>query len=193
MRAALAGFSGALAVQLGETRFDWITPGHYADVLRIGAPCAGVVAHCHPEALPLDESAVDLVLLIHVLDNAPAPAAVLAEAARILRGEGRLVVVFRHRPATLAEIFALGAGRRGFLGRRQLCRLVEAAGLEWRGGAEFSPRRRHGKPRACLPLGYASCAATAVKRVAGLRMIKPAWKDCLARRRKVLQEHGQTS
>jgi ArsR family transcriptional regulator len=45
------------------------------------------------EALPIDEGALDAAAMMLVLHHVPAPAAVLTEAARVLRPGGRLLVV----------------------------------------------------------------------------------------------------
>jgi len=45
------------------------------------------------EALPIDDAEVDLVLLVLVLHHVPDPARALAEAARVLKPGGRLIVL----------------------------------------------------------------------------------------------------
>jgi len=52
---------------------------------------AGLVAE--PEALPLQSDSVDVMLLPHTLEFAPDPHEVLREAARVLTGEGELVLL----------------------------------------------------------------------------------------------------
>ncbi|MBQ0934846.1 class I SAM-dependent methyltransferase [Ideonella paludis] len=49
--------------------------------------------HCDPEALPFPEQSLDLVLLPHTLERAVDPHLALAEVARVLRPEGRVVIV----------------------------------------------------------------------------------------------------
>ena len=49
--------------------------------------------HCDPEALPFPEQSLDLVLLPHTLERAVDPHLALAEMARVLRPEGRVVIV----------------------------------------------------------------------------------------------------
>jgi ArsR family transcriptional regulator len=44
------------------------------------------------EALPIDDATLDLALVVHVLHHVPEPALALAEAARVLKPGGRLVV-----------------------------------------------------------------------------------------------------
>ncbi|MGH8272797.1 MAG: methyltransferase domain-containing protein [Gammaproteobacteria bacterium] len=193
LRVALGGFSGALAVQVGGEEANWVASARYARIVRVGLEPAGVAVRGHAEALPLDQTSSDLVLLIHVLEGSSDPAAVIGEAARVLRGEGRLVIVARHLPVSPLEWPAALAEHKRLASCRRLRRLIEDAGLEWRGGAAFArsggrTRRRAG----CLGLSYASHAAVGVKRVAGGCVIKPAWKDRLRSRSGALQEHGQT-
>lgn len=49
--------------------------------------------HCDPEALPFPVQSLDLVLLPHTLERAVDPHLALAEVARVLRPEGRVVIV----------------------------------------------------------------------------------------------------
>lgn len=60
---------------------------------------AGAMATVHGEAdaLPFDSEAVDVLILSHVLEFEEASAAVLAEAERVLRPEGHLLVLSFNR------------------------------------------------------------------------------------------------
>lgn len=65
---------------------------------------------CRPDALPLDDEALDLVLVHHLLEIAPNPRHLLREAARVTSDSGRLILVGWH---------PLGiAGPKRLLGRR---------------------------------------------------------------------------
>jgi SAM-dependent methyltransferase len=55
------------------------------------SPGAALVAE--PAALPLQSDSVDVMLLPHTLEFAPDPHEVLREAARVLTGEGELIVL----------------------------------------------------------------------------------------------------
>ncbi len=194
LRGLLAGFSGVVAIEIGGAGLDWLPSGHYADIVRVGCEPSAGAALARVEALPIATDAADLLVLAHVLERSPAPADVLAEAARILRADGRLVVVARRLPEALSEWPAAIMARRHIASCRRLRRRIEAAGLEWRGGADFTPRAVwRERSQACASLGYASHAAVAVKRVVGMNVIKPVWKERRARRSEVLQEHGQAN
>ncbi len=194
--ALVTGFSGTLAVQIGAPELDYLRATRYAGLIRldVGAPAAALRARS--DALPLAAACADLVLLAHVLEESSEPAAILAECARILRGEGRLVIVTR-RPFALsswAQWPAAMTGRGRFIGCGRLRALIEEAGLGWRGGAGFAPRAWvRSRSASCPRLGASSFAALAVKRVAGMTVLKPAWSVGRGRRRsRVLQgpEHA---
>ncbi|MGH8271570.1 MAG: methyltransferase domain-containing protein [Gammaproteobacteria bacterium] len=194
--ALVTGFSGTLAVQIGVPEVDYLRETRYAGILRADVETPAAMLRTRTDALPLATACADLVLLAHVLDESPAPAGILAECARILRGEGRLVIVAR-RPFALSAwtqwpTAAIGGGR--FSGCRQLRTLAEEAGLVWRGGAGFAPRGwGRNRSASCPRLGASSFAALAVKRVAGMTVLKPAWSDGRERRRKPVlqgQEHA---
>jgi SAM-dependent methyltransferase len=56
-------------------------------------PVPGCALLAEPDALPLQSDSVDVMLLPHTLEFAPEPHEVLREAARVLTGEGELVVL----------------------------------------------------------------------------------------------------
>ncbi len=58
-----------------------------------GAPCPVVLVQASAEALPLDDHAIDTVVMTWSLCSIPDPAAALAEMRRVLRPGGRLLFV----------------------------------------------------------------------------------------------------
>ena len=52
-----------------------------------------VALHCEYDALPFPDQALDLVVLPHTLEQATDPHRTLAEVARVLRPEGKVVIV----------------------------------------------------------------------------------------------------
>lgn len=62
---------------------------------------------------PLPDQSVDTVLLVHALENCAEPAALLAEAWRVLKGNGRLALIVANRRGlwSLAEATPFGRGR----------------------------------------------------------------------------------
>jgi SAM-dependent methyltransferase len=77
-----------------------------AEVHRLGEPgerqhpVLGVSLFCEFEQLPFPSASIDLVVMPHTLELAADPHATLAEAARVLRPEGRIVIV-GFNPASL--------------------------------------------------------------------------------------------
>lgn len=167
-----------------------------------GMPAAGMPVSLvtDPAALPFAEASLDLVMMPHTLETSPDPHAVLREAARVLVPEGRLVVCGLN-PASL-----LGVQRRvergtaylpevgwgvGYWRLRDWLQLlafdIEAVqfgcyrpatqSAQWLRRWRFMDRvGRLGWPM----LGGAYCVV-AVKRVAGMRMLEPAWRSRPAR------------
>jgi SAM-dependent methyltransferase len=84
-----------------------------------------VTLHCLPEALPFPDQSLDLVVMPHTLELARDAHQALAEVTRVLRPEGRLVLVGLN-PASLWAL------------RQTAGRLRQGLGLA--GGALFLPR-----------------------------------------------------
>jgi ArsR family transcriptional regulator len=79
-------------------------------------------------ALPFDPRSFDLVVLMHALTYAAKPAQAVAEAARVLRPGGRLLLssLARHEHRSVVE--AYGHANLGF-SEKELRRFAEKAGL----------------------------------------------------------------
>src|SRR5271169_1653075 len=60
-------------------------------VVRWPSARAGLTALVEEDELPLTDSAVDRMLLVHALEMSPDPAELLREAWRVLAGGGRLL------------------------------------------------------------------------------------------------------
>lgn len=183
---ATHAWRGDWAVQIGGGAVAWCHARHYGNLVTIDKAQSGGSVQARGAALPLAETSVDLILLIHQLGGSNDAEEILAQAARVLRGEGRLVIVERRLPASATEWGT--ALRGGMMGCMRLRRLVAGLGLEWRGGRDFTRARLQG--RACLSLGASSYAAVAVKRVPCPRLLRPSWKAAHSRRQAVLEEHG---
>lgn len=104
---------------------------------RPAGVCAPVriALHCEPESLPFDTRSLDLVVLPHTLELAQDPHATLAEVDRVLRPEGR-VVVLGFNPASLWAL------RQGFGRMRRHGPLGDAAPLFLPPQGEFIGYRR---------------------------------------------------
>ena len=80
-------------------------------------------------ALPLDDASFDLVALMHALTYAAHPAQAVAEAARVLRTGGRLLLTSLARHEHRAVVESFGHVNLGF-SEKDLRRFVTKAGLE---------------------------------------------------------------
>ena len=80
-------------------------------------------------ALPLDDASFDLVALMHALTYAAHPAQAVAEAARVLRPGGRLLLTSLARHEHRAVVESFGHVNLGF-SEKDLRRFVTKAGLE---------------------------------------------------------------
>ncbi len=102
----------------------------------VGAARERLRKHAHVEvlegdmqALPFADREFDLVLLMHALTYAPKPAQAIAEGARVLRRDGRLVVTCLGRHEHQAAVTPYGHVNLGFT-PKDLRRHAEKAGLE---------------------------------------------------------------
>ena len=80
-------------------------------------------------ALPLDDASFDLVALMHALTYAAHPAQAVAEAARVLRPGGRLLLTSLAKHEHRAVVESFGHVNLGF-SEKDLRRFVTKAGLE---------------------------------------------------------------
>jgi SAM-dependent methyltransferase len=159
-----------------------------------------VAIHCDFDALPFDSVSLDLVVLPHALELARDPHLALREVERVLRPEGRVVILgfnpssmwgVRQRLSHLGERFAAGRGpelilpRAGeFLGPRRLRDWLHLLSFEvenGRFGCYRPPFRsekwlgrfewiEHAGER-WWPRFGAVYSLTAVKRVRGMRLV----------------------
>lgn len=88
-----------LAVQLAAAP---IAPPSRRNPRQIAITSHGGDLRADWRELPFPADSLDLVILIHALESSPAPRAVLREAVRILRPEGRLVIVGFNRHSLLS-------------------------------------------------------------------------------------------
>lgn len=136
---AVADIFGFHAVQLGLAELDalranrmphrWvcgdgsITAPHD----ELGTPPAAIALHCDFDALPFDNQSLDLVVLPHSLELARDPHLALREVDRVLRPEGRVVIVGFNPTSLWGLRQRLGRMRRGLgLARRRALFLPSA-------------------------------------------------------------------
>lgn len=161
LRSELSTFAGRVAVQVGACAYDAVPPDRYTDAFTLDPVEPEAMIRARLEALPVHSESVDLVLMMHSLDRAGPRSAWVAEAARILRPEGRLVVVGCRvwRCEWLRE-------RTTPLGIWRLRLLVGRHGLSW----EYARGLGGG-----AGARYGVYMAAARRRVPGATLLRPAW------------------
>ncbi|MFZ4708743.1 MAG: class I SAM-dependent methyltransferase [Zwartia sp.] len=210
---------GYHALQVGLPNLDFLRANRMPFKAYVGtespdtpaADWAGVVL-AQPECLPFDSQSVDLLVLPHGLEASTHPHQVLREVERVLVPEGRVVISgfnpwslwgVRHRAPYLspwlpqpvqAQVslprlkdwlkllsFDIELGHFGcyvppFRSQKWLDRFAfaEVAGNRW------------------WPVCGAVYVVSAVKRVAGMRLITPRWKTAAASRKGARQTAGAT-
>jgi SAM-dependent methyltransferase len=138
----------------GQGVIDWPAGGGSATALVV------------EDSLPLPDSSIDLVLLVHAHEMSSRPQALMAEIRRVLTGGGRLIIIVPNRQGAWAssDLSPFGFGRP--YSRGQIRSLFAEVGFE----AEVWTTALHMPPLAARPfLG----AARAFERVG--RMIWPAF------------------
>lgn len=174
---------------------------------RPRAPLQRLQLFAEPVALPFPEASLDLIVLPHTLELSVDPHAALREVARVLVPEGR-VVICGLNPASLWGLRQLRArccrrlGRGApylpepgeFIGYRRLRDWLRLLSFEI-DGARFGCYRPAVRSAQWLerfawldPLGErwwpilgAAYFLVAVKRVYGMRLLEPAWRNNRAR------------
>jgi SAM-dependent methyltransferase len=193
---------GYRAVQIGLPDVDFLRqsriPHRFSVALEGGA---GIAAD--PLQMPLASQSVDLVALPHVLESHDNPHEVLREAERVLMPEGRLVIsgfntasLWRLRQLFTSKKNAEPPWDADFLGLLRLRDWLRVLGFELDGGRFgcYAPpfRNRVWLDRFAFmekagarwwPITGGIYVVRAVKRVAGMRLITPAWRKERARRR----------
>ena len=192
---------GFRAVQIGLPEVDFLRqnriPYRFTLALEPGAALAA-----DPLQLPLASQSVDLVVLPHVLEGHPNPHDVLREVERVLMPEGQ-VVISGFNTASLWRVRQLFASRHNgapwdakFIGLLRLREWLRVLGFELNGGKfgcyappfrnEVWLKRFRFMEKAGArwwPVTGGVYVVRAVKRVHGMRMITPAWRQERARRR----------
>lgn len=194
---------GFIAVQVGSPRLDFLRANRVPVRTCIGGPGCGVLGE--PFALPLASQSVDLIVLPHVLEFSATPHQILREAERVLRPEGH-IVISGFNPLSLWGAKRMIAHRRGeypwsgdFIGLLRLRDWLKLLGFELNGGRFgcYAPPFSSTKwlQRAAFmesagdrwwPIAGGVYVVRAVKRVYGMRLLQPDWKNGKKRTKKVL-------
>ena len=192
---------GFRAVQVGLPEVDFLRQNRIPYRLSVALEPGAAVA-ADPLQLPLASQSVDLVVLPHVLEGHHNPHDVLREAERVLRAEGHIVISGFNTASLWRVRQAFTRHRNGapwdakFIGLLRLREWLRVLGFELNGGKfgcyappfenklwldRFAFMEKAGAR--WWPVTGGIYVVRAVKRVHGMRMITPAWRQERARRR----------
>ena len=193
---------GYRAVQIGLPEVDFLRQNRIQFRFSLALEPGAAVA-ADPLQLPLESQSVDLLALPHVLEFHDNPHEVLREAERVLRPEGH-IVLSGFNTASLWRLrqlvpFMGDAGApwdAHFIGLLRLRDWLRVLGFELNGGKfgcyvpPFAKKKWLDRFAFMDPAGArwwpvlgGVYVVRAVKRVAGLRLVTPAWRQERARRR----------
>lgn len=119
---------GDLAVELAPIPILEDCDALQAPLIRIASP--NPMLRMDPEAWPLESACAQRVVLAHPGAQSPHPAAVVAEAARVLEPEGRIFLLEGNRLQRAGRNGVRASALPEGLRRRQYRELLEAADLE---------------------------------------------------------------
>ncbi|MDR2000309.1 MAG: class I SAM-dependent methyltransferase [Zoogloeaceae bacterium] len=196
----VADIFGFNAIQLGGPEFDYLRANRMPFRFRCDERTQGARLRADLHHLPLASNSVDLAVLPHVLEFDANPHQILREVERVLVPEGSVIV-------TGFNPYSLGGARRSLARRSKLLpesgRCISVSrlkdwfallGLEPRAGAFgcYAPAVTQEKwlqrfrwldaaGDRWWPIGGAVYVIQAIKRVPGMRVLTPNWKDRLAR------------
>lgn len=187
---------GYNALQLGLPDHDFLRSNRMPLRLSAGNQSGNAVRLVCTE-LPFDSDSLDLVLLPHVLEFSEHPHQVLREVARVLRPEGNLIIS-GFNPRSLWGLQRALVRRRGYPWQGQFIALprikdwLALLGFEVAGGrfAAYAPPfhttrwlERFAFIEAAGDRWWAVSGGVyfvhAIKRVHGMRLIKPKWNEGL--------------
>jgi len=202
LAAAVDDVFGFCALQVGLPEIDFLAENRIPFRFRAGVE-PGCEVRADPVHLPIASASIDLVVLPHVLEFSENPHQILREAERVLMPEGQLVVAGFNPLSLWGAKRALSRRRRSeypwrgdFIGLLRLRDWLKLLGFELNGGKFgcYAPPFRqapwlHGwrfMERAgdrWWPIAGGVYVVRAVKRVAGMRLVMPNWKNSTARLR----------
>lgn len=214
-----ADIFGFNAVQIGLPQIDLLRANRILLRLRCDDVIAtpedspdGIDVRARPHALPFANATVDLVILPHVLEFSPTPHHILREVERVLVPEGS-VLVSGFNPFSLwglrrrfARADALPPWRGQYLSVLRLKDWFTLLGFEMHAGCfggyappvtseQWLQRWRFMEPAGnrWWPYGGATYLVHAIKRVHGMRLILPSWRERMARARSLAAVTQNTS
>jgi SAM-dependent methyltransferase len=210
----VADIFGFHALQVGLCSVDLLRANRMSCRLHCGSALSevGSTLYAVADELPFASQSVDLVVLPHVLEFAAHPHQILREVERILVPEGH-VLIAGFNPFSLWGVRRALAGNLGdlpwqgqYLSLRRLKDWLSLLGFEARSVAQgcFAPPvasevwlRRWSFMDAVgerfWSVGGSTYILQAVKRVQGMRLITPKWREAQRRQKAMAPVAQQTS
>jgi SAM-dependent methyltransferase len=197
---AVADVFGYHAMQIGFPQYDFLRANRMPLQFCVGAE-ENVAVRATPEFMPIESNSIDLVLMPHMLEFSINPHQILREVQRVLMPEGHVIVsgFNPHSVWGVRGFFGSAKGgypwRGNFISRPRLRDWLTLLDFEITRDRMccFAPPfsqekwlKRFGFMETMgnrWPLSGGVYFFTAVKRVHGMRVIKPEWKEVRAARR----------
>lgn len=195
-----ADIFGFNAMQLGLPAVDYLRANRMPLRFKCDDRDGAVATRADLHHLPFASSSVDLVVLPHMLEFDDNPHQILREVERVLVPEGSVIVTGFNPYSlwgarrTLAQRSQLPPWRGRYISVPRLKDWFALLGLEPHAGAFgcYAPAVSQEKwlkrwkfldlaGDRWWPIGGAVYVIQAIKRVHGMRLVMPAWKDRLAR------------
>ncbi len=191
----VADIFGFYAVQIGLTQYDFLRNSRIPGRIHCGQDAPAQIL-AEPMFLPFESQSVDLLVMPHVLEYTDHPHQVLREAERVLRPEGRLVLS-GFNPRSLWGLTRMLKGHEKgfpwnghFLNMSRAKDWLELLGFELSAGSmccyrppinkeNWLKRFRFMEPAGdrWWAMGGGVYFLQAIKRVHGMRVLTPAWKN----------------
>jgi SAM-dependent methyltransferase len=191
---------GFRALQIGLPEVDFLRQNRISWRFSLALEPGAAVA-ADPLQLPIESQSLDLVVLPHVLEGHHNPHDVLRETERVLRPEGQ-VVISGFNTLSLWRLGQMFGAKDGapwdakYIGLMRLREWLRVLGFELNGGMFgcYAPpfRERLWLDRFAFmekagarwwPVCGGIYVVRAIKRVHGMRIVTPAWRQERARRR----------
>ena len=194
---------GYNAVQIGFPQHDFLRTNRMplqfcADIEK------GAALLANPDFLPIESNSIDLVLLPHILEFSSNPHQILREVQRVLVAEGQVIICgFNPRSLWGARKW-FGSSKHNFpwngnfIALPRLKDWLTLLDLEMTAGklSCYAPPINQEKwlqrfkfmeftGDRWWPISGGVYFLQAIKRIHGMRVIKPAWKDVLAAKRRM--------
>ena len=196
----VADVFGYHAVQISFPQYDFLRANRMPLQFCVGTE-EGVAVQAAPDFLPIETNSIDLVLMPHVLEFSVNPHQILREVQRVLMPEGHVIVSGFNPHSVWGVRGFLGSAKGGYPWRGNF--ISRPRLKDWLTLLDFEITR----DRMCCfappftqekwlkrfsfmetmgdrwPISGGVYFFTAVKRVHGMRVIKPEWKEVRAARK----------